>query len=119
MILKNSKIPLVTRYRSVAFAQNCGWSGPPFRWDEERRFLLRCELDATFFHLYLPAEDSGDWRPADGETAADLARLKASFPTPCDAVASIMDTFPIVRHKDEAKCDGDYRTMHSHRLWDT
>jgi hypothetical protein len=46
----------------------------------------------------------------DGERAADLARLKASFPTPCDAVASIMDTFPIVRRKDEAKCDGAYRT---------
>ena len=29
------------------FAQDCGWSGPPFRWDEERRFLLR-ELDAPF-----------------------------------------------------------------------
>ena len=92
------------------FAQDCGWSGPPFRWDEERRFLLRCELDAAFFHLYLPAEANGDWRPADGETAADLARLKASFPTPRDAVAYIMDTFPIVRRKDEAKFDGDYRT---------
>ena len=92
------------------FAQDCGWSGPPFRWDEERRFLLRCELDAAFFHLYLPAEANGDWRPADGETAADLARLKASFPTPRDAVAYIMDTFPIVRRKDEAKFNGDYRT---------
>ena len=37
-------------------------------------------------------------------------RLKASFPTPRDAVASIMDTFPIVRRKDEAQFDGDYRT---------
>jgi len=64
----------------------------------------------------IPAEESGAWRPADGETAADLARLKASFPTPRDAVASIMDTFPIVRRKDEAQCDGDYRTMHSHWL---
>ena len=92
------------------FAQDCGWSGPPFRWDEERRFLLRCELDAAFFHLYLPAEANGDWRPAEGETAEDLARLKASFPTPRDAVAYIMDTFPIVRRKDEEKFDGDYRT---------
>jgi len=92
------------------FAQDCGWSGPPFRWDEERRFLLRCELDAAFFHLYLPAEANGDWRQAEGETAEDLARLKASFPTPRDAVAYIMDTFPIVRRKDEAKFDGDYRT---------
>ena len=28
----------------------CGWSGPPFRGDEERRFLLRCEL-ALPIHL--------------------------------------------------------------------
>lgn len=25
----------------------------PFRWDEERRFPLRCELDAAFFHVGL------------------------------------------------------------------
>jgi hypothetical protein len=92
------------------FAQDCGFSGPPFRWDEERRFLLRCELDAAFFHLYLPAEANGDWCRAEGETAEDLARLTASFPTPRDAVAWIMDSFPIVRRKDEAKFDGDFRT---------
>jgi len=92
------------------FAQDCGWSGPPFRWDEERRFLLRCELDAAFFHLYLPAEANGDWKRAEGETAEDLARLKASFPTPRDAVGYIMDTFPIVKRKDEANFNGDYRT---------
>jgi hypothetical protein len=38
-----------------------------------------------------------------------LSRLKASFPTPRDAVAYIMDTFPIVKRKDEEKW-GDYRT---------
>jgi len=92
------------------FAVDCGWSGPPFRWDVERRFLLRCELDAAFFHLYLPAEPSGDWRPAENETAEDRARLRASFPTPRDAVAYIMDTFPIVKRKDEAQWNGDYRT---------
>jgi hypothetical protein len=92
------------------FAQDCDRFGPPFHWDEERRFLLRCELDAAFFHLYLPAEGNGDWRQAHEETAEDLARLKASFPTPRDAVAYIMDTFPIVRRKDEEKYNGDYRT---------
>ncbi len=92
------------------FAQDCGWSGSPFRWDEERRLLLRCELDAAFFHLHLPIEKNGDWRPAEGETAEDLARVKAVFPTPRDAVAYIMDTFPIVRRKDEEKYNGDYRT---------
>jgi len=91
-------------------ARDFGLSTPPFRWDEERRFLLRCELDAAFFHLYLPAEASDDWRPAENETADERARLKASFPTPRDVVSYIMDTFPIVKRKDEAKWNGDYRT---------
>jgi hypothetical protein len=91
------------------FAQDCGWNGPPFCWNEDRRFLLRCELDAAFFHLYLPAEVNGNWKPAEGETADDLAWLKANFPTPRDAVAYIMDTFPIMKRKDEVKW-GAYRT---------
>ncbi|HEX8393641.1 MAG TPA: N-6 DNA methylase [Longimicrobium sp.] len=64
------------------FAEDCGYDGPPFRWDEERRFLLRCELDAAFFHLYGIERDDVDY---------------------------IMDTFPIVRRKDEA-AHGEYRT---------
>ena len=36
-------------------------------------------------------------------------RFKASFPTPRDAVAYIMDTFPIVKRKDEEKWS-EYRT---------
>jgi hypothetical protein len=99
------------------FANECGWHGPPFRWDDGRRFLVRCELDAAFFHLYLPADADGQWRPtrkADGspydETPDELAELKRCFPAPRDAVAYIMDSFPIVRRKDEEKYDGDYRT---------
>ena len=64
------------------FARDCGWSGPPFVWDEARRFQLRCELDAAFFHLY-------------GQNRDDTAY--------------ILDTFPIVRRKDEA-AHGTYRT---------
>jgi len=92
------------------FARDCGYAGPPFRWHNQRRFLLRAELDAAFFHLYLPAGENGQWRPAPNEKPEDLARLKASFPTPRDAVSYIMNTFPIVRRKDEEKHDGDYRT---------
>jgi hypothetical protein len=106
-----------TAWDLEAFARDCGYAGPPFRWDEERRFLLRCELDAAFFHLYLPADAQGDWKPArqsDGcpyeETPEQLAELKRHFPAPRDAVAYIMDTFPIVRRKDEEKYNGDYRT---------
>jgi hypothetical protein len=79
------------------FATECGWDGPPFRWDEERRFVLRCELDAVFFHLYLPADSSGNWRQAqrsDGcpvdETTEQFTDLKRRFPTPRDAVTSIL-----------------------------
>jgi hypothetical protein len=55
---------------------------PPFRWDEQRRFLLRCELDAAYFHLYGIARDDVDY---------------------------IMETFPIVKRKDVA-AHGEYRT---------
>ena len=108
---------ICTSWDLRAFACDCGWDGPPFRWDEERRFLIRCELDAAFFHLYLAADADGQWHPArkaDGwshdETPEELAELKRHFPTPRDAVAYIMDTFPIVRRKDEEKYNGDYRT---------
>ena len=36
------------------FAQDCNDTGPPFIWDEDRRFLIRAKLDAALFHLYLP-----------------------------------------------------------------
>ena len=98
-----------TAWDLESFAKDCGWSGPPFRYDEERRFLLRCELDAAFFHFYLPAEANGNWRPAKCETEEHLAQLKVSFPTPRHAAVYIMDTFPIVRRKDEVKY-GTYRT---------
>jgi hypothetical protein len=91
------------------FAKDCGFDGPPFRWDEDRRFLIRAELDAAFFHLYLPADANGDWVKAESETDEHLQRLKASFSKPRDAVDYIMDTFPIVQRKDVQKY-GDYRT---------
>ncbi len=90
-----------TAWDLEAFAQDCGWSGPPFRWDEERRFLLRCELDAAFFHLYLGPET--EWRQQPDA-------LTQAFPTPHAAIAYILDSFPIVKRKDEAKFNGDYRT---------
>ncbi len=64
------------------FASDLGYNSPPFRWDEERRALIRAELDALMFHLY------------------GLSRGETDY---------IMDTFPIVRRKDE-EAHGDYRT---------
>jgi len=91
---------IFTAWQLELFAQDCGWSGPPFRWDEERRFLLRCELDAAFFHLYLGAEE--EWRMQPESLSKD-------FPTRRHAVDHIMETFPIVKRKDEAT-HGEYRT---------
>jgi hypothetical protein len=64
------------------FAQDLADDGPPFRWDEERRFVMRAELDAAFFHLYGIERDDVDY---------------------------IMETFPIVKRKDEQRY-GTFRT---------
>jgi SOS-response transcriptional repressor LexA len=64
------------------FARDLGYHGPPFHWDPQRRFQIRSELDAAFFHLY------------------GIGR---------DDVEYIMDTFPIVRDSDE-RTYGIYRT---------
>ncbi|HMS16773.1 MAG TPA: hypothetical protein PKA37_08020 [Planctomycetota bacterium] len=92
------------------FALDCGFDGSPFRWDDDRRFLLRCELDAAFFHLYLPSDPDGNWALCASESVDDRARLIACFPNPRSAVDAIMDSFPIVRKKDEAHYGGVYRT---------
>jgi SOS-response transcriptional repressor LexA len=71
-----------TAWDLQSFAKDCGWDGPPFRWDGERRALLRAEVDAAFFHLY-------------GMERAD--------------VGYILQTFPIVKRNDE-RTYGEYRT---------
>lgn len=91
------------------FAEDMGYNGEPFVWDEERRFQLRAELDAAFFHLYLPANPDGTWKRVKKETDAEYRTLCAVFPTPRHAVDYIMETFPIVKKKDE-KAYGRYRT---------
>jgi len=88
---------------------DCRFYRPPIRWNEDRRFLIRAELDAAFFHLYLPSDANGEWVKAESESEEDLKRLKTSFAKPRDAVDYIMDTFPIVKRKDEAAY-GSYRT---------
>ncbi|MHB0906201.1 DEAD/DEAH box helicase [Streptomyces argenteolus] len=64
------------------FALDLGDSGAPFRWDPDRRAVIRAELDALFFHLY-------------GITRDDTAY--------------ILDTFNVTRDND-TKAHGEYRT---------
>lgn len=58
------------------------YAGPPFVWNEQRRFMLRCEIDAAYFHLYSIDPEEVDY---------------------------IMDTFHIVKRRDE-QLYGEYRT---------
>jgi len=55
------------------FAVEFGYDGPPYVWDAERRFELRNQIDAGFFHIY------------------GISR---------DDVNYIMDTFPLVMRRD-------------------
>ena len=73
---------IYSSYEMEAFAADLGDDGSPFRWDKERRFGIRAELDAAFFHLYGIERDDVDY---------------------------IMETFPIVKRKDEQQY-GSFRT---------
>ncbi|MGZ4286794.1 MAG: Eco57I restriction-modification methylase domain-containing protein [Solirubrobacteraceae bacterium] len=66
----------------AGFASDLGHDGPPFHWDPDRRALLRAELDAAMFRLYGIERDDVDY---------------------------IMETFPIVRRRDEERFS-EYRT---------
>jgi len=71
-----------TAWDLAPFARDCGFEGPPFRWDAERRFHLRCELDAAFFHLY------------------GIDRADTEY---------VLGTFPVTR-KNEERDFGEFRT---------
>ncbi|MFD8846367.1 Eco57I restriction-modification methylase domain-containing protein [Streptomyces pseudogriseolus] len=71
-----------TAYDMAPFAHDLGDTGAPFHWDEDRRAVIRAELDALFFHLYgINREDT----------------------------AYILDTFNVTRDND-MKAHGEYRT---------
>ena len=87
IVLRDWLLPRVLELTYTAwdlepFARDCSFAGPPFRWDRERRFALRCELDAAFLHLY------------------GISRVDADY---------ILDTFLVVKKNDE-KAHGEYRT---------
>jgi hypothetical protein len=64
------------------FARDQDDDGPPFRWDEHRRTLIRAELDAAYFHLY------------------GLDR---------DEVEHVMDTFDVLRRREQRQI-GEFRS---------
>gem|GEM_PF-5772068 len=51
-LIREGLLELVyTAWDIEPFARDLEDFGPPFRWDEERRAVLRAELDGTFSHL--------------------------------------------------------------------
>lgn len=71
-----------TSYDLRGLALDLGDGLGPFQWDDERRSLLRAEVDAAHFHIFGLSREDTDY---------------------------IMGTFPVVRQRDEA-VHGDYRT---------
>jgi len=87
VVLADWVIPYVlelsyTSWRLQPYAQAMGDSGSPFRWDPDRRSLLRADLDAAMLHVF------------------GLARSEAEH---------VLDSFSVVR-KYEERDYGEYRT---------
>ncbi|MXY90258.1 MAG: restriction endonuclease [Gammaproteobacteria bacterium] len=71
------------------FAEDLGYTGDPFDWDEQRRHYIQSELDAIFAHMY-------------GLTRADLEWI-------LDAEAPSV-SFPSLK-QNEIRRFGEYRTQ--------
>ncbi len=72
-----------TAWDMEAFARDLGDGGAPFRWNDERRTLMRAELDAAYFHLY--GLEHGE-------------------------VEHVMNSFEALRRREERQL-GEFRTM--------
>jgi hypothetical protein len=77
------------------WAQDLGYDGPPFRFDPERRALLRAELDAYYAHLYGLSRDELRYilDPAD--------LMGPDYPS---------ETFRVLKN-NEIRQFGEYRTQ--------
>ena len=64
------------------FAESYGYKGEPFTWDDDRRALLKAELDAIYAYLYKVSKED---------------------------LRYILDQFPVLR-KNEERQHGEYRT---------
>ena len=79
----------IMAYDLQGFAQDLGYDGPPFPWDEERRHRLKCELDAIFAHMYQLDRPDLEWI------------LEAPAPS---------SSFPGLKRSEMQEC-GEYRTQ--------
>jgi hypothetical protein len=84
-----------TAYDMKPFAQDMGYDGEPFKWDENRRAKLKAELDAKYAKLYGLTRDELRY-------ILDPANIYgADFPS---------ETFRVLKNKEINKY-GEYRTQ--------
>jgi hypothetical protein len=83
-----------TSHSLAPFARDLGYDGPPFGWNEERRALLRAELDAFYARAYGLDRDELRY-------ILDPADVKGpDYPS---------ETFRVLKEK-EIRQHGEYRT---------
>jgi hypothetical protein len=76
------------------WAENLGFKGSPFNWDQERRAQLRAELDVAYAHLY-------------GLTRDELRYILD--PTDIYGADFPSETFRVLKER-EIRQHGEYRT---------
>ena len=58
------------------FAEDIGYDGPPFTWDDSRRHNLQSELDAIYAHMYGLERDEIEWILDAPDPSASFPALK-------------------------------------------
>ncbi|MBR8827499.1 MAG: hypothetical protein DSM107014_06255 [Gomphosphaeria aponina SAG 52.96 = DSM 107014] len=84
-----------TAYDMKPFAEDMGYEGEPFLWNEQRRAILRAELDAKYAKLYGLTRDDLRYILAPAEVYGE------EFPS---------ETFRVLKN-NEIKKYGEYRTQ--------
>jgi hypothetical protein len=89
-----------TSHSMAPFAQDLGYDGPPFAWDEDRRAHLRAKLDAWYARAYGLTRDELRYVLDPGDVKGP------EYPS---------ETFRVLK-KNEIARFGEYRTRVVHRL---
>jgi hypothetical protein len=102
-----------TAWDMQPFARDLGYDGPPFAWDEERRAVLRAELDAYYARLYgLTRKQLRYILDPHDLTDRELEDILDPYEDPPDAPRTKDypgETFRVLKER-ELKEYGEYRT---------
>jgi len=111
-----------TAYDLKPFAEDMGYTGEPFQWDEERRANLKAELDAYYAKLYgLNRKqlryilDPADLTPRELENILDEWEevknplIEREYQKRCETSTFPGETFRVLKDKENRKY-GEYRT---------